>query len=99
MKTSTTAFLEVDEENVEIAYDAHEKRIKPVRLSNRSRSTGAQEVRYRMRCPRCALGLVEIVRGSQSREQCTSCNSIWYEPAELVKIAKNDRTGFFQLFD
>ena len=99
VKSSHEAVLEANEASVDIAHAGREERIPRARRSNRSRSAGAQKDRYRMRCPRCALGLVEIVPGPVAREKCTTCNATWYDPAELRRIAKNDRTGFFQLFE
>lgn len=98
MKGSNAAVLEA-EKLYEIAVPSRvEQRNTHVRI--RRQDAGRKpKIHYRMRCPKCALGLVEILAGPVHREKCTTCSFIWHDTAELMRIAKNDRTGFFQIFD
>jgi hypothetical protein len=98
VKGSNAAVLEVEE----IYEGAAPAQVEQQNTHVHARRRGAgrkPKIQYRMRCPKCALGLLEIFPGPVSRDKCTTCNAIWYDYAELQRIAKNDRTGFFQLFD
>jgi len=98
VRKSHAAILEADETDEFVVASRMESRIAPF-CTRRPGAAAKATVRYRMRCPKCALGLVETLMEPVHREKCTTCNFTWHDPAELLRIAKNDNTGFFQLFD
>lgn len=77
------------------ATDRHSARTR----RKRGNGSKASAVRYRMRCPRCGLGLIEILPGPAAQGKCTACGHVWHDAKELLQIAKQDTTGVFQWFE
>ncbi len=39
-----------------------------------------------MNCPRCGIGLTEVVKNSVTIDVCSSCGGMWLDKGELGKI-------------